>query len=210
VARTPSDATSTFENRYTPDGRQQWLHAAASPLRVADLPATWRACPLVHLGPLLQECPTELLDVFPNAKIIVTPQGWMRYWDPLLPAQVFTRIWQPAPELLRRLSGVVLSIEDVRGDEQVAIDYARHCPLVALTRGNRGSTLFVDGVPHAIPARPAREVDPTGAGDVFAAALLIRLHETGDPVAAAHFAAQVAGAAVEGLGTSAIPTREQL
>src|SRR5262245_50010853 len=59
VARTPTEVTSTFENRYLPDGRQQWLHAAADPVRLADLPVSWRQVPLVHLGPVLHECSLE-------------------------------------------------------------------------------------------------------------------------------------------------------
>ena len=62
-------------------------------------------------------------------------------------------------------------------------------------------------MPHEIAPRPSNELDPTGAGDVFAAAFLLRLHETNDPIAAATFAAQIAGASVEGQGTSAIPQR---
>lgn len=207
VARMPTDRTSTFENRYTPEGRQQWLHEAAPPIDLTALPAEWRACPLVHLAPVLQECTPAMLDAFPNARVLATPQGWMRYWDAELPSPVHYQVWQPEPAFLRRLSVVVLSIEDVRGDEQIVLGYARHCPLVALTRGKQGATLFIRGEPHAIPARPSHEVDPTGAGDVFAAALLLRLHETNDPIAAATFAAAIAGASVEGHGTSAIPKR---
>ena len=55
-----------------------------------------------------------------------------------------------------------------------------------------------------------REVDPTGAGDVFAAAYLIRYHETGDPYEAAQFANLVASFSVEAPGTEGIPTRDEV
>jgi ATP-dependent Clp protease ATP-binding subunit ClpA len=55
----------------------------------------------------------------------------------------------------------------------------------------------------------AIERDPTGAGDVFAAAFLIQLGETGDALEAARFAACVAAGSVEGRGASQIPTREE-
>jgi sugar/nucleoside kinase (ribokinase family) len=58
-----------------------------------------------------------------------------------------------------------------------------------------------------IEAYPAVERDPTGAGDVFAAALLVRYYETRHPIEAAQFAAVVAAASVEGLGISTIPDR---
>jgi sugar/nucleoside kinase (ribokinase family) len=53
-------------------------------------------------------------------------------------------------------------------------------------------------------------VDPTGAGDVFATAFLIRLAETGDPGQAARFANVTASFSVEGWGMAAIPTRLQV
>jgi hypothetical protein len=205
-----SPAPPTFENRYTPQGRQQTLHTASQPITLDVIPESWRAAPLIHLGPVLGETPELLVNAFPHALLGVTPQGWMRTWDEPLPGPVLYRPWQPAPSVLERIDALVLSIEDVRGDEALVAGYARHCALVALTRGAQGSTLFLRGVPHHIPAFPAIERDPTGAGDVFAAALLIRLRETGDPLAAARFASYVAALSVEGAGISRIPARDQI
>ncbi|MDQ2997641.1 MAG: PfkB family carbohydrate kinase [Chloroflexota bacterium] len=205
-----SPAPPTFENRYTPEGRQQTLHTASQPITLDVIPESWRTAPLIHLGPVLGETPELLVDAFPHALLGVTPQGWMRTWDEPLPGPVLYRPWQPTPSVLERIDALVLSIEDVRGDEALVAGYARHCALVALTRGAQGSTLFLRGVPHHIPAFPAFERDPTGAGDVFAAALLIRLRETGDPLDAARFASYVAARSVEGAGISRIPARDQI
>ena len=90
------------------------------------------------------------------------------------------------------------------------MSYAHHCRLVALTRGAQGATLFVRGTPHHIAAFAATEHDPTGAGDVFAAALFTRLREAGDPLEAARFASFVAALSVEGAGISRIPTRDTI
>lgn len=198
----------TFENIYTPQGRRQILHAASTPIAPADIPALWLDAPIVHLGPVLNETPEVLADLFPKALLGVTPQGWMRTWGDL-PGAIAYRAWSPSVGLLRRIDALILSIEDVRGDENLVAGWAQHCRLVALTRGAQGATLYVDGQPQLIPAYPATERDPTGAGDVFAAALLVRLHETGEPVTAARFAACVAAASVEGVGVGAIPTRAQ-
>jgi sugar/nucleoside kinase (ribokinase family) len=54
------------------------------------------------------------------------------------------------------------------------------------------------------------EVDPTGAGDVFAAAFLIRLHETGNNFEAARFASAAAALSLGGSGISAIAGRAQI
>ena len=82
--------------------------------------------------------------------------------------------------------------------------------IVVLTRGARGATVYAgDGVLH-VPAFPAREVDPTGAGDVFAAAFAIRYHEEKDLLGAARFAAATASFVVEGPGGSTIPSLAQV
>jgi len=209
LALAPAAQSSTFENRYGPAGRSQWLHAAAPPLDLAALPPAWRAAPIVHLGPVLHECAPEHAAAFPGALVLATPQGWLRAWDEPLPAPVRRAAWRPGPALLRAIGLLVLSVEDVAGDEALVASYAAHCPLVALTRGAAGATLFVAGAPHHVPAFPAVERDPTGAGDVFAAALAIRLRETGDSLAAARFASAAAACVVEAQGAAAIPTRAQ-
>jgi pfkB family carbohydrate kinase len=205
-----SPTPPTFENIYTTHGRQQILHSASLPITVGAIPAEWRSAPVVHLGPVLGETPEELVFAFPDALLGVTPQGWMRIWNEPLPSPIIYRPWQPAPRVLERIDALVLSIEDVRGDEQLVMSYARHCPLVALTRGANGATLFICGEPHYIPAFMAAERDPTGAGDVFAATLFARLQEINDPLEAARYAAYVAALSVEGPGSSAIPSRIEI
>lgn len=207
VAFQTSAHLPTFENRYMATGRQQTLHAAASPITLAAIPRTWQDPPIVHLGPVLNELSEPFVFAFPQALLGVTPQGWMRVWDDKLPALIQYRPWRPTRAVLQRIDALVLSIEDVQGDEALVTEYAQACRLVALTRGPAGATLFLDGAPHIIPAFPASERDPTGAGDVFAAALLIYLHQTREPLEAARRAAGVAAISVEGTGTSHIPMR---
>ncbi len=209
VAMVPCNQPSTFENRYTPQGRLQLLHARGAALQMADLPVVWRDAPLVHLGPLTGEFGLDLAAAFPSALVAVTPQGWMRHWDLPLPSPIRRVPWHPDPVALAHVDLLVLSIEDVGGDVALVAAYAQHCRLVALTRGAAGSTLYIAGTPHTIPAYPAEERDPTGAGDVFAAALLIHLHHAGDPLRAATFASAVAAYAVEGRGITHLPTWEQ-
>ncbi len=205
----PELSPPTFENRYTPEGRVQILHTDSGMISLADIPPDWQQAPVIHLGPIAAEIPEAFVAAFPNALLGVTPQGWMRSWGEL-PGPISYHPWQPTPDILAQIDAVVLSIEDVRGDEQLVQMYAASCPLVVLTRSVQGATLFLHGEPHHIAAFPAVERDPTGAGDVFAAALLVRLHETNDPFEAARFAACVAAGSVEGRGVSAVPTRAEV
>jgi sugar/nucleoside kinase (ribokinase family) len=53
-------------------------------------------------------------------------------------------------------------------------------------------------------------VDPTGAGDVFAASFLMRYHETGDLAEAAAFAACGASCVVEGIAATTLGDRAEI
>jgi 1D-myo-inositol 3-kinase len=82
--------------------------------------------------------------------------------------------------------------------------------MAALTRGWRGLTLLTREGEYEVPSLPRPEADPTGAGDVFAAAFLVRYHDSGDPLGAAAFACCAASCAVEGVGTSTLGDRAEV
>ncbi len=210
LQRLPAEATTTFANRYQNGRREQWLYARAQDLRRDALPASWRATPLVLLGPVINECELAMAAMFPQALLAATAQGWMRRWQTPLPARVSAVPWQASPEQLRLLDVLVLSVEDLAGNEHIAADYARYCRLLVLTRGADGLTLYQGGRLEHIAAVPAVERDPTGAGDVFAVAMLIRLAEGFSAAAAARFAAAAAAITVEHEGASGIPDRSTI
>jgi 1D-myo-inositol 3-kinase len=79
-----------------------------------------------------------------------------------------------------------------------------------VTHAERGATVYQAGAVCHHPPRPAQQVDPTGAGDVFAAAFLIRMAETRDATEAAAFANVVASFSVEGPGVAGIPWRSRV
>lgn len=206
----PSEATTTYENVYTPSGRRQFLRAVAARLSIADVPPAWRTAPIVHLAPLADELRGGIVTAFPDAFVGVTPQGWLRWRDP--DGVVHVRNWNPADAepVLARADAIVLSEEDVAQDERVIADLAARARLLVVTRGPRGARTWVSGELFESAAFECQEVEPTGAGDVFAAALFSHLHRTGDPVEAVRWAHCVASFAVEGSGTSAVPSRERV
>ena len=188
--------------------RQQHIGAHAALLRPEDVPLEWRGAPIVHIGPIAQEVDPSAVDAFPGSLLGITPQGWMRAWD----AQGIVRptVWDPPDALLARADAVVLSREDVGDDMGLVERYAERTGLLVLTAGWKGATVYHRGRVRSIPAPSIAEVDPTGAGDIFAAALFVALHITGDPYRAAAFANCVAAHSVERSGMRSIPTADEV
>lgn len=212
----PAAEATIFENRYGSDGRVQFLHGRAALIGPDDVPAAWRAAPILHLGPIADEVDPAIAALFPRALRAATPQGWARRWDE--DDRVHTL---PHAEVVARLVDldvVILSEEDVSAGfspghdtpDRVVDLYRDRVRIVVLTRGARGATIYAGKGTLHVPAYPAHEADPTGAGDVFAAAFLIRYIEEKDLLGAARFAAATASLAVEGVGPSAIPTAAQV
>jgi len=79
-----------------------------------------------------------------------------------------------------------------------------------VTAGAAGALLYVNGERYEVRPRRAREVDPTGAGDVFAATFLVQYQRSADPWEAAEAATCAASLSVEGEGWSAIPDAARL
>jgi sugar/nucleoside kinase (ribokinase family) len=75
--------------------------------------------------------------------------------------------------------------------------------------GSRGAEVSSSGATRQIDAFPAKEVDPTGAGDAFAAGFLAHLIRGGSVNEAARWGACIASFAVEGPGTTGLPTLER-
>ncbi len=204
----PSSTSTTFTNIYRDGVRTQVLTAQAEPVTPADLPAAWADVPVVLLGPLAQDVPASWTAVFPRALMGVTPQGWMRRWDAA--GHVSPTRWENAADFLHRADVAILSREDVGGDDTYLAELASQARLLVITDGWHGATLYMDGASHRIAPRSTSEVDPTGAGDVFATAFLLRLAETGDPFVAARFANVAASISVEASGMDSIPQRARV
>jgi sugar/nucleoside kinase (ribokinase family) len=207
VRRAP--ATTRFANEYDEDGgRRQVVSARADDVDLEALPAAWRNPDALLLGPIAGELGGPLATAFEAGCVGAIAQGYVRAIDE--DGLVSAGAW-PRPE--RDLLGVhvlFLSEQDLPAAEERARELLGVVPLVALTRGWRGVTLLTRHGAHEVPSLPRPETDPTGAGDVFAGAFLVRYHETEDPLEAAAFAACAASCAVEGVGTSTLGDREEI
>lgn len=208
----PSDETTVFENVYGPKGRLQYVWARAQTIAASDVPPDFLEAKVVLLGPLVGEVEEEVARCFPRSLLAITPQGWLRTIHPDgRVEQMSPRCWRPRL-LLKHSQALFVSDEDLppAETEEALARWAAQVPLLALTRGARGARLWSENRWREVPAIPADEIDPTGAGDIFAAAFLSRYVETDDVWQAALFAAAAASVSVEAPGTAAIPSRQQV
>lgn len=198
IHQVPSSNTTIFENIYTSSGRMQTLHSVAENIYVDDIPENWRRAAIVHIGPIANEVDPKIITIFSNSLIGIAPQGWMRHWDEN--GRVFKKKWSLAKEFFAKSAVVFLSEEDL-SDRQSLASYRQWAQILVMTRGRDGCTIFVKGETHHFSVDPVPAIDTTGAGDIFAAAFLIRYAQTaGNYMEAAQFANRAAAISIGYLG----------
>jgi sugar/nucleoside kinase (ribokinase family) len=208
VVTVPAGDTTTFEHRTDEEGRTLLVHATANPISAAHLPDDWADATIVLLAPVAAEVDPQLASRFADATVGAAMQGWLRRSgedDVVTPAA-----WYPPAWLLDRVAALFMSVDDVQGLEDDVTEWLQRVPVAVLTAGRTGALLYVSGDRYEIPALPTEEVDPTGAGDVFAATFLVRHHAGDDPWEAARAAACAAAMSVCGEGFSSVPTARGL
>lgn len=204
VLRLPSPRTTVFENRHGADGRRtQRVEAAAARLDPARLPPAWREADVLHLAPVLGELDVAAFRAAVRARWVgLGVQGLVRV---VAPGGAVT---QPPlaldPAALRGVDVAFLGDDDLVGQGDLVARLAAAVPLVVLTHGARGCEVLEGGRSRWVGIFPAREVDPTGAGDAFAAGFLLALARGAPPVEAARLGAAAGSIAVEGLGIESL------
>jgi sugar/nucleoside kinase (ribokinase family) len=184
------------------------------------LPASWLAAPAWSLVPVADEVTDDWLDrIADSAVVAVAWQGMLRR---LVAGTQVERVAPTERAILRRADLVGLSHLDVARDTSLG-ELARFVhpgARLLVTQGGHGGLLATTGdggatdVLRYLPTRSEREVDPTGAGDTFLAALLAVLVRPGIAgpagrtlAGALRFAAAAGSLAVEDIGLDGVPDR---
>lgn len=201
----PSPFTTVFENRYAKDGaRTQRVESQAVRLSARCLPAAWAHPDVLHLVPVLSELdPAALRGALQPRITGLCIQGLVRSVSG--DGTVAQPPWEPPPTLLAATDVAVLGEDDVRGQGHLLDVLARSIPIVAFTRGALGCDVITGGQTVRVGTFPVAEVDPTGAGDVFAAGFLLALASGAEPAEAARLGAAAASFVVEAEGGAALP-----
>jgi sugar/nucleoside kinase (ribokinase family) len=186
----PGESTASYAFSYDGDRRAMEVRGLGSPWSADDvggLDAEW-----VHVGALFRgEFPAETLAALAvgGVRLSFDGQGLAR------PARTGPLVLEAEPELsfLRHLSVLKLSEEEALAlvgglDEQSLSELG--VPEVLVTLGSRGCVLVAEHRLVRVRA-DALDVDPTGAGDAFAAAYVVERSRGRAPRAAAERATQL-------------------
>lgn len=210
-----------FHNVETPAGRVQTCVQAGVPLPVPALPESWQRANAWMIAPVAGEVRDSWVGAVPADVFLgVAWQGFLRE---LRDGERVTRRAPRGSRLLHRADLVGVSHHDVPPEtplhELAALLHAG--AILAVTQGLDGGlllTLGQDGPAKTVRWRPAqadREVDPTGAGDAFLAALVATAahpHIVGRQrsIVDVRVAAAAGALTVEGHGLGGVPDRAQV
>jgi sugar/nucleoside kinase (ribokinase family) len=205
----PAPATSTFENIYTPQGREQYIRARAASLSAEHVPQEWRQPKLLHLGPIADEVDPQIALQFTDAIFkLATPQGWFRAWDQS--GKIRFKSWFDA-QVCSHLQLLVFSEEDIREDPSLEKHFTSGVTDTIITRADQGGSLYNRNQQRIDYISPTVEVvNPTGAGDVFAASMAISLTQGHNWKQAFTIAARLAATCVTRYGLDGCPTPDEV
>lgn len=196
-----AEHTTELEHYFTDGERRQRVRQLASTIRAEDLAGLPLAedaavlyCPVVH------EIEAPLTAIAPRGLTAVAPQGFFRQWDE--DGAITVRDWDVAVEALAKADVVCMSEHDTEVPEELAEAFTGTA--FVITKGAEGCRVHSGGDVFDFPALPARTIDPTGAGDVFAAALVIALRRKEPLPNAIRFAIREAAASVEHVGVTGL------
>ncbi|MFQ6118546.1 MAG: PfkB family carbohydrate kinase [Methanosarcinales archaeon] len=199
--------TTTFRNVYT-NGRKQYVFKIADPITPTQIPYTFLNAEIIYICPVLNEVDSNILKLFKyrNSPLIgVSPQGWVRCYR-RNKGDIIKKEWDNAKEILQYTDVLIFSEEDIPEYNSKIEEYTANKNLIVIvTKGKNGADLYFKGKIYHFPAYPTKEKDPTGAGDVFGAAFLIKYYESGDIIESARFATCSASFVVEKIGINGIP-----
>lgn len=193
-----STKTTMFSNTYDGEGnRRQHLVSRAEPLAAPpEITRPAHPADVAFLCPVLHDfAPRPWIAALAGTPLLAAGlQGWLKHAGPGGVVEYGPRC---DPADFRGLQVAFLSEEDLAG----RLDWLdRLCAVVStvyLTQGRAGARVFHRGEVQHIGPCPAHEVDPTGAGDTFAAATLWALAQGEGVVEAGGWGAAAASIMVE-------------
>lgn len=193
-----SGETTSFSIRYEGGKRYMTVEAIGEPWKPRELGGL-RDAAWVQVAPLLRsDFPEPTLAALARGRrVLYDGQGLVRVPE-LGPLQ---RDANYDPAVLRHITVLKLSEDEARvlvGDVDEASLLALGVPEIVVTLGDEGSLVLANGRADVFPARPVDALDPTGAGDGWAAVYLAARADGYPPIQAARRAAAIVAGLLSG------------
>lgn len=210
--------TTRFELKYddTLSSRQLFLKSTAPSLTVDDVPTSLKAS-AIHVSPIVDEVAYEVIEKLKAHATVLSldPQGLVRKFDET--GQVHY-----GPLADKRILGLVdiykSSLDEIVAatdlpDLDSAINGLHDCGvrIVIVTLGSEGSVVSTGEERYDVPAiKPAKLVDPTGAGDAFVGGFLTEYINDENILRCASVGTAAASFVVEGIGPTSFGDKAQV
>jgi sugar/nucleoside kinase (ribokinase family) len=179
----PAAVTTAFAFSYDGDRRTMSVREVGDPWRPDDVDGRLDGVEWLHVGGLLRsDFPPETIEALARGRRLS------------LDGQALVRPGRTGP---LRLDGDVdpgtLAAAQILtlSEEEAEVLGPVLVPEVVVTLGSRGSILYAGEREHRIEIEPVLGVDPTGAGDAFAAGYLAARSTGEEPLAAARSASRL-------------------
>jgi len=207
---------TTFENIYDEwGGRRQRCTAVAPPLREEDFPAFYAGAKCFYVSPVAGEVSCELLRFLKRLgkPVVLDPQGMLRRIGE--GGEVLLHLSSDFLDSLRFVDVVKVGKDEIEAfpmENREILHFLREkgSRVVIVTRAGE-PVLYLDEEGFLEVEVPRVEVkDPTGAGDVYGAALVSEYLERGDWRFAARFAAVAASLKIRFEALRGFPSREDV
>lgn len=202
-----------FENVYVLNRREQFARCGEK-IYLPEVPDAAFRSKAILVGSVLQEVDPEIIRVPRQAVLMLDAQGFMRHLSPA--GKVLLRTSADAEAAVRYCD--ILKVDEAEAAVLTAtagataaarVLYKMGPKIVIVTCGEKGVTIFDGSRMIRIRAPEADVIDPTGAGDVFGAAFLIRYLQTEDLIEAGLFASAAAALSMNEFGTAAVPSAQE-
>ncbi len=179
-------------------------------VQTGDRPRFREPVDLLIYAPAFHELTQPPAAAVPAALTAISLQGLLRDVTARLEVFQHRAPWPQVADWVGVAGFAFFSDEDTGQPDVLARHLANQGMHVFLTRGDRGAALFTPDGEREYPPLPAEPNDPTGAGDCFSTAFLVRFAEAGDVEVATQFALAAGALAVERAGLESIPSRAEI
>lgn len=206
----PSNQTGGFSLIYDEHGdRELTLLGVADP--IPKFTNTFEPLDFILIGPILGEVNSSVvyeLKRSSQSPVLLDPQGTLRFSKNGHIDHKFTKSFQEIASISTIIKANELETRVITGiearknpEDAVKALYQTGCQIAVVTLAEAGSIIYDGNVFYPIPPYKTQAIDPTGAGDTYAAGFMVKYLETPNDLSAVGcFASGVASVMVENSG----------